>query len=56
MRREREMKIQFYSSREKNMSHFFSRFSRDRDSCQWLNTADAAYSADTADAVDALRV
>ena len=35
------MKIQFYcnscnSSREKNMSHFFSRFSRDRDSCQWL--------------------
>ena len=30
------MKIQFSSSREKNMSHFFSRFSRDRDSCQWL--------------------
>ena len=33
------MKTQFSSSREKNMNHFSSRISRDRDSCQCLRSS-----------------
>ena len=35
-RRKREMKVQFSRSREKKMSNFSRRFSRDRDSCHRL--------------------
>ena len=35
-RGERDMKISFCDPREKNFSHFSSRISRDRDSCQCL--------------------
>ena len=35
-RGERDMKISFSRAREKNLSHFSSRISRDRDSCQCL--------------------
>ena len=36
-RGERDMKISFSRAREKNLNHFSSRISRDRDSCQCLN-------------------
>ena len=35
-RGERDMKISFSRAREKNLNHFSSRISRDRDSCQCL--------------------
>ena len=40
-RGERDMKISFSRAREKNLIHFSSRISRDRDSCQCLSLGKA---------------